>query len=254
MKCKFPFAVLLSLFLVTAATAQLETGSISGVIKDSSGAVVPNAQITVTSVGTGVSRTATSDSAGLYTVSNLQPGLHELKVVSPGFGDFKQRFNVDPGVRGTLDATMAAKGAETVVEVLGTTTTTVDTQTSTISEVVDQHRVSELPTLTRDPYDFVQTMGNVNQDSASGTGGSDQIVRGAGVAINGQRSASTDALLDGAENVDLFTTKVGQTVPLDAVEEFSVQSSNFSAEYGRASGGVINVVTKSGTNNFHGSL
>ena len=254
MKCKFPFAVLLSLFLVAAATAQLETGSISGVIKDSSGAVVPNAQITVTSVGTGVSRTATSDSAGLYTVSNLQPGLHELKVVSPGFGDFKQRFNVDPGVRGTLDATMAAKGAETVVEVLGTTTTTVDTQTSTISEVVDQHRVSELPTLTRDPYDFVQTMGNVNQDSASGTGGSDQIVRGAGVAINGQRSASTDALLDGAENVDLFTTKVGQTVPLDAVEEFSVQSSNFSAEYGRASGGVINVVTKSGTNNFHGSL
>src|SRR5579872_1745312 len=250
----YVFSLLLSLLLVATAVAQLETGSLSGVVKDSSGAVVPNAQITVTSVGTGAVRTGTSDNSGVYTVSNLQPGLYEFKVTSSGFGDFKQRVNVDPGVRGTLDASLAAKGGETVVEVVGSSTTTVDTQTSTISEVVDQHRVSELPTLTRDPYDFVQTMGNVNQDSASGTGGSDQIVRGAGVAINGQRSASTDALLDGAENVDLFTTKVGQTVPLDAVEEFSVQSSNFSAEYGRASGGVINVVTKSGTNNFHGSL
>src|SRR5579872_4916849 len=250
----YVFSLLLSLLLVATAVAQLETGSLSGVVKDSSGAVVPNAQITVTSVGTGAVRTGTSDNSGVYTVSNLQPGLYEFKVTSSGFGDFKQRVNVDPGVRGTLDASLAAKGGETVVEVIGSSTTTVDTQTSTISEVVDQNRVANLPTLTRDPYDFIQTMGNVNQDSASGTGGSDQIVRGAGVSINGQRSASTDALLDGAENVDLFTTKVGQSVPLDSVQEFSVASSNFSAEYGRASGGVINVVTKSGTNNFHGSL
>src|SRR5262249_5528434 len=102
--------------------------------------------------------------------------------------------------------------------------------------------------------DFVQTLGNVAQDSSSGTGGSDQVTRGAGVSINGQRSASTDSLLDGGENVDLYTSKVGQSVPLDAVQEFSVVSNNFSAEYGRASGGVINVVTKSGTNQFHGSL
>jgi len=114
-------------------------------------------------------------------------------------------------------------------------------------------QVGHLPSLTRDPYDFVQTMGNVNQDSSSGTGGSDQVARGAGVSINGQRSSGTDALLDGAENVDLYTSKVGQSVPLDAVQEFSVISNNFAAEYGRASGGVINVVTKSGTNTFHGS-
>ena len=69
-----------------------------------------------------------------------------------------------------------------------------------------------------------------------------------------QRSASTDSLLDGGENVDAYTSKVGQSVPLDSVQEFSVVSNNFSAEYGRASGGVINVVTKSGTNQFHGSL
>jgi hypothetical protein len=122
-----------------------------------------------------------------------------------------------------------------------------------MSQVVNELRVSQLPSLTRNPYDFVQTMGNVNQDSSSGTGGLDQVTRGAGVSINGARSASTDALLDGGENVDLYTTKVGQTVPLDSVQEFSVITNNFSAEYGRASGGVINVVTKSGTNSFHGS-
>src|ERR1700690_3514189 len=104
----------------------------------------------------------------------------------------------------------------------------------------------ELPTLTRNPYDLVGTSGNVNEDSTSN--------RGAGYAINGQRSASTDILLDGGENVDLFTATVGQQVPLDSVQEFSVLTNNFSAEYGRASGGVVNVATKSGTNAFHGTL
>ena len=79
-------------------------------------------------------------------------------------------------------------------------------------------------------------------------------MRGAGYAINGQRSADTDILLDGGENVDLFTATVGQSVPLDSVQEFRVVTSDFTAEYGRAGGGVINVTTKSGTNQFHGSL
>ena len=240
--------------LAGLAFGQLESGSISGTVRDSSGAVIPSAKLTITSAATSAVRTANSDNSGVYTITGLEPGLYEMKVSQNGFGDFKQKFSISPGVRSSLDPTLAAAGTETVIEVVGNATTQVDTQTSTISEVVDQKRISQLPTLTRDPYDFIQTMGNVNQDSAAGTGGSDQITRGAGVAINGQRSASTDALLDGAENVDLFTTKVGQSVPLDSVQEFSVASSNFTAEYGRASGGVINVVTKSGTNDFHGSL
>ena len=81
-----------------------------------------------------------------------------------------------------------------------------------------------------------------------------QSGRGAGYAINGQRSSDTDVLLDGGENVDLFTASVGQSVPLDSVQEFRVVTSDFTAEYGRAGGGVINVSTKSGTNTFHGSL
>jgi len=174
-------------------------------------------------------------------------------VTQKGFGTFKQSVSIAPGGRSEIDARLEAKASGETIEVVARTEDQVETQRSSISQTVTQARVAQLPSLTRDPYDFVQTMGNVNQDSASGTGGSDQIVRGAGVSINGQRSASTDALLDGGENVDLYTTKVGQSIPLDAVSEFSVTSNNFSAEYGRASGGVINVVTKSGSNTLHGS-
>jgi hypothetical protein len=251
----FTFALLSLLALITGvAFGQAETGAVSGIVKDASGAVVPNARVIVISEGTAASRTVTSNGSGEYTVTTLEPGLYELRVSASGFGDFKQKFTISPGGRIGLDATLAAKGLETVVEVVGQTETQVDTQTSSINQTVDQTQIAHLPSLTRDPYDFIQTMGNVNQDSSSGSGGMDQVTRGAGVAINGQRSASTDALLDGGENVDLFTSKVGQTVPLDSVQEFSVTSNNFSAEYGRASGGVINVVTKSGTNNFHGSV
>ena len=245
-------AVSVLLFTLNAF-AQFETGAVAGTVTDSTGAVVVNGEVTVTSTDTGAARTAKTDSTGGYTVTGLAPGNYELKISRSGFGDYKQKFTVSPGVRTSLDAVLSPKGTETIVEVLGTTATQVDTQTSSVSQVVDSKRISELPTLTRDPYDFVQTLGNVNQDPSSGTG-RDQILRGAGVSINGQRSASTDALLDGAENVDLFTTQVGQSVPLDSVQEFSVTSNNFSAEYGRASGGVINVATKSGTNSFHGSV
>jgi hypothetical protein len=243
----------LLLVATVCALGQSETGSVSGTVTDSSGAVVSGAQVAVTSIETSATRTSTTSSSGAYSITNLAPALYELRISSQGFGDFKQKFTVSPGGHISLDANLSAKGTETVVEVTAHPETEVDTQSSSISQMVTSTRVAALPSLTRNPYDFVQTMGNVNQDTSSGTGGLNQVTRGAGVSINGQRSASTDALLDGGENVDLYTTKVGQTVPLDSVQEFSVNSNNFSAEYGRASGGVINVVTKSGTNSFHGS-
>src|SRR5262249_9140658 len=107
-------------------------------------------------------------------------------------------------------------------------------------------QLRELPTITRNPYSLVQISGNVNRDSASD--------RGTGYSINGQRSASTNILLDGGENVDNFTATVGMSIPLDAVGEFRVMTSNFPPEYGRASGGIVNVSTRPGTNQFHGTV
>ncbi len=249
-------STLLVLLLVTGTSfAQFEKSTLSGTVTDPSGAVISGATVTLTAVGTNSSRSAVTDSSGIYTVTNLAPGSYDIKVSSQGFRDVKQSVQLAPGTRSTSDFKLATAAQDTTVEVVGEASTVqVDTQSSAITQVVDAKRVAELPSLTRDPYDFVQTLGNVAQDSASGSGGRDQVVRGSGVSINGQRSASTDILMDGGENVDLYNTKVGQSVPLDAVQEFSVTTSNFSAEYGRAAGGVINVATKSGTNNFHGSL
>ena len=103
-----------------------------------------------------------------------------------------------------------------------------------------------MPTLNRNPYSLVNLSGSVSPADPTG--------RGAGVAINGQRAASTSILLDGAENSDIFTAAIAQTTPLESVAEFQVITSNFSAEYGRASGGIVNVSTRAGTNRFRGNV
>ena len=250
----FAVAVTLFVLLAVSAFAQFEKGSLGGTVTDSSGAVISGASVTITSTETGAIRNATTDSNGSFTMTALSPGTYEIQVAQKGFATFKQKATISPGLHGVVDVAMSPQAQGETVEVTADVATQVDTQTSSINQVVGQTQIASLPSLTRDPYDFVQTLGNVNQDSAAGNGGQDMVPRGTGVAVNGQRSSSVDALLDGGENVDLYTTKVGQSVPIEAVQEFSVTSNNFSAEYGRASGGVINVVTKSGTNDFHGSL
>src|SRR6266478_2093050 len=150
----------LLLFATVSAFGQSETGSISGTVTDSSGAVVSGAQVTLTSVGTSATRATTTDSAGAYNITNLSPSLYELKVSSQGFGDFKQRFTISPGGHSSLDATLSARGTETVVEVTAHPETEVDTQTSSISQIVTSTRVSQLPSLTRNPYDFVRSTAN----------------------------------------------------------------------------------------------
>ncbi len=122
----------------------------------------------------------------------------------------------------------------------------VNTETQTLSQVLSATSLTELPTITRNPYDLVATAGTVSEDDPSG--------RGVGVSINGLRSAATNVLLDGVANNDEFGATVGQTVPLDSVQEIGIVTNNFTAEFGRATAGVINVTTKSGTNAFHGSL
>src|SRR4029453_18644927 len=109
----------------------------------------------------------------------------------------------------------------------------------------------ELPTIPRNPYDPALTVGNVSETDPSVSAGTP---RGVGVAINGLRAPSTNVMLDGANNNDEFNAVVGQQVPLDSVQEFSVLTNGFTAKYGRASGGIINVRTRSGGNEFHGSL
>ncbi|MCL6506107.1 MAG: carboxypeptidase regulatory-like domain-containing protein, partial [Bryobacteraceae bacterium] len=223
---------------------QVETGQIVGTVTDPTGAVVPNAKVTVRAQATQVTRSATTNEAGLYTFTNLLPGDYEVTVEASGFSTQRRPVTVAVGARATVDFRLEVGRTETVVEVAATAVQ-VNTATQTLGVVIDRQAIVELPSLTRNPYDFVVTAGNVSEADPTG--------RGVGVAINGQRAASTNILLDGAANNDEFVAAVGQTVPLDSVQEFSVLTSNFTAEFGRAGGGVVNVATKSGTNEFHGT-
>lgn len=223
-----------------AALPQAETGQISGRVLDPNGAVVAGATVTVKSVGTGAERTTTTTDEGFYTVTNLQPGLYDITVQAPGFNPTTQRTQVTVGARNTVDFTLAVAAVSGgTVEVVAGSGLEVNTQTQELSTVVSENQIRQLPTVTRNPYDLVTLAGNISTTDPSG--------RGVGVAINGQRAASTNILLDGVENVD-------QSIPLDAVQEFRVVTGSFTPEYGRASGGVVNVATKSGTNEFHGTL
>jgi len=238
---------LLLLSLAIAAVAQTETGQITGTVKDKSGAVVPNAKVTLVAVETNTTRTAVTSAAGLYNFPSLKPTTYKVIVEATGFQKFERQVTVNVSSNVDVSPSLTIGASSTVVEVSATSAdVAVNTENQTISTVITSEELQALPTdANRNPYALVGQSNNVATDNSSG--------RGAGFSINGQRSASTNILLDGAENVDEFTAGVGQVVPLDSVQEFSVLTNNFGAEYGRASGGVVNLVTKSGTNQFHGS-
>jgi hypothetical protein len=238
--------ILLILFvLVVGAWAQTETGQISGTILDPTGAIVPAATIDLKGLDTGLTRRTTSTSAGTYVFASLLPGRYQVSVSAAGFSRSTQPVEIAVGGRMGLDFHLQVGKAETVIEVTETAGQ-INTESQTLASVVSQKQVVELPTLTRNPYDLIATAGNVTENGAYGRGG--------GFVVNGQRAASNNILLDGAANNDEFTASVGMAVPLDSVQEFSIMTNNFTAEYGRAAGGVVNVATKAGTNDFHGSL
>jgi outer membrane receptor protein involved in Fe transport len=246
-------ALMGSIVLLSLAPAplygQVSSGSIQGTVKDSSGAVVSGATVTAVNADTQFTRTDATNTSGLFSFIALPIGQYKLTVQSKGFSTYSESIQVTVGSHLEREVSLSVGATATTVEVLGTDVAVVNTINQEVSSVVSSAEVAQLPTLTRNPYDLVATAGNAQQDSQAGYGDA----RGAGFALNGQRSASTSILLDGAENVDLFTAAVGQSVPLDSVQEFRVISNGMTAEYGRAAGGVVNVATKSGTNQFHGS-
>ena len=258
-RIKFKVLVLAALLFALSAPAfaQLETGQITGRVTDPNGAVVPGAVVVVKSVENNSVRNATADEEGVYSVTNLLPGLYEVTVEAQNFAKSTQRVQVTVGARASLDTQLSVTAiAGETVDVVANAGVEVNTQNQELSNVVSGEQIRELPTVTRNPYNLVQLSGNAQTDdpstSANDTAGT-STYRGAGASLNGQRAASTNILLDGADNNNSYTATVGQLIPLDSVQEFRVVTSNFSAEYGRASGGVVNVATRAGSNDFHGT-
>jgi hypothetical protein len=250
--------LVLSFGLSMTARAQA-SGQISGTVSDPSGAVIAHATVTLRNTETNASRTLATDSAGIYNFTNLQPGHYEFTAAPTGFAAFKQSILVEVGGIYTINAKMQVSGGGTTIEVTTDQSLQVNTSTSEMSQVVNSEQVAELPSLTRNPYDFIELSGNVSSGDASQPGpdgyqNGSGTVRGVGFDLDGGRQSGTEVLLDGVENITVFTDQVATRVPIDSVQEYRVVTNNFLPEYGRASGGVVTLVTKTGTNAFHGSI
>lgn len=263
---KYLLCWLLTAAFVLLTTAlvfgQAEAGSISGTVRDPSGAVIPSATVTAKSVATGAERTVHTGSVGQYSIPALTPGNYQVTVSSSSFKTFRTTVEVTVGGSSTMNAQLQVGETSAVVEVAGESATQVNTSTQEISQLIDEKQLTQTPSLTRNPYDFVALSGNVSSgDSTTVSQGNNNFegngqnltTRGVSFSLNGQRLSGTEILLDGVENQAVFTDAVGQDIPLDSVQEYSVVTNNFSPQYGRASGGVVNVTTKAGSNNFHGS-
>lgn len=249
------------LFSGAVAMAQVETGQISGTVTDQSGAVVPKADVTARNLGTNAMRTTQTSDTGLYLLGGLAPATYEVTVRSASFKPFVAKVEVTVGAHVTLDGHLSINADVTEVQVVAEGGAQVNTQTQELSQVVDSEQLAELPSLTRNPYDFVAISGNISNgdagssgSSSMGTNSQNSTTRGVGFNINGQRSTGTEILLDGVENVSVFGDGIGTFVPLDSIQEYRVSTSNFEAQFGRASGGVVNVSTKTGSNSFHGDV
>ena len=249
LKASYILIVLVTLVSFSSVVfGQQDSGQLNGTVRDPNDAVVAGATVKATSSSTGVVKTTTTNSEGYYVIANLIPGGYKMTISGSGFKDATATTQVSVGGNSTVNIKFGLQEQINVVDVQSGTggLAEVNTTDQTQSNVVTQKQITSLPTLDRNPYGLVGLSGNV-----SDSGGA---MRGAGVSINGQRSASTEILLDGVENQATFTATISQTVPADSVQEFRVITNNFSAEYGRASGGVVNVATRSGGNQFQGSV
>src|SRR6266436_924134 len=236
--------------------AQVAGATLTGTVKDSSGAVIPNAQVAITDVATGVTRTVSPGSSGLYTAPNLLPGTYEIHVTATGFSTQVQKgITLTVGAQQVLDFTMQVGQITQTVEVT-TEAPTVELTSSTLSAVVNATTVRELPLNGRSWTDLANLQPGVYSAEShlhdQNRGYGDQSV------ISGARPQQNNYRLDGISINDYANggpgSLIGGNLGVDAIQEFSVLTSNYAAEYGKTSGGVVNASTRSGANGLHGSV
>jgi outer membrane receptor protein involved in Fe transport len=240
---------------------QATGATVSGTVTDSSGSTIAGAQISIQNVATGVGKTSPTNSDGFYTVPNLLPGSYELKASAAGFAtDVRTGITLTVGAQQVLNLTLTLGRTNQTIQVTGEAPS-VDLTSSAISAVVSSHTVIELPLNGRSWTDLTTLQPGVNviptrPDQV--TAGSDRANRGYGdqLTISGGRPVQNNYRLDGISMNDYANagpgSVLGGNLGVDAIQEFSVLTTNYSAEYGKTSGGVVNAISRSGTNQFHG--
>ncbi len=232
--------------------AQATAADLIGTVVDPGGAVVPGATVVVRNPSTGVSRTVVTNDSGEYQILNLAPGNdYEVSAQAPTF----KRVIISPikltvGQRAELKITLEIGGADVLVNVDGSAVNLIETTQSTISTTIDEKRIDNLPINERSATGFALTISTVGRDNGRPIGPAPT----SGLNIGGQRGRSTLVQVDGADFTDNSINAARSTVSQEAVQEYQVATNSYNAEFGRATGGIINVVTKRGTNDYHGNV
>jgi outer membrane receptor protein involved in Fe transport len=251
MKAIIRFSPLLAVFLCCSwsALAQDATGRIAGTVTDSSGAIVPLAKVTAVNAGTRIAKETLTDANGFYQILLLPIGQYTVAAEKTGF----RKVVVTPGSSLEINQTLRVDLKLEVGSLAETVTvqaeaSTVETQNATFGGTVTGRAISEMPLNGRNAFDLLATQPGVTPTNSDNTG------QGAGYSIGGGRTDSVTFLLDGGNNNNLLSNTYVVNPNPDAIAEFRVLQSNYGAEYGRNAGGIVSVVTKSGTNSLHGSL
>jgi hypothetical protein len=243
--------VLLLCANVTFGQAQSNAADLQGTVKDSTGAVVANATVTARNPGTSFSRSATTNDEGYYRIINVPPGDYEITVEAPNFKKaVLTKVTVTIGQAAEVDVVLEPGQITESVTISDATSEIVETSKTAVATTIDQQRINNLPINERNYLSFALTTSTVGRDNGRPIGPAPTT----GLNFGGQRGRSNLVQVDGADNTDNSVNASRSTVSQEAVQEFQVVTNSFAPEFGRSAGGVVNVVTKSGTNEFHGNI
>ncbi|QHN02917.1 TonB-dependent receptor [Granulicella sp. WH15] len=262
---------ILTAFLLMACSAiswgQTITGSVNGTVTDSTGAIVPNAKVTASNADTGINTDTTTNSDGIYNIRFLQIGRYKITVSAPGFGDTTYGpFTLETGQNAKIDSHLTIAGQQQKVQVQAEIAPLLNTENPTLATTLDNRAIENVPLVSRNltaitmflpgsvstqPNSFVSNAAVSGPLSSNNPAGASS---NASVSVNGNRQQANQYLLDGMNINQTLDDELGYNPSVDAIGQVQVISANANAEYGNVNGGDILYQTKSGTNNWHGSL
>jgi hypothetical protein len=250
------FSLAILLLLTSAALAQLTTADILGTVTDQTGASVPNASVTLTNLGTNDQRTVQSNGSGDYTFTLLPIGHYSISVKAGGFQEsITKDLGVEAGDRARADVHLQVGSQTAVVEVTATTPL-LQADSATVSSTVTAKAVQDLPLNGRNFVQLVQIVPGANEGPGNGLtsgGRPDDRRQTASFSVNGQDDTLNNYTIDGIDDNERIIGTIGVRPIVEAIDEITVQTNNYTAEAGRTAGGVVSIVTRTGTNQFHGT-
>ncbi len=246
------FAMMLFLSVSAAfAQAQASSANLAGTVVDPTGAVVPGATVTARNSATNISKSSVTNDGGAFTIIGIPPGVYDVTAEAPSFSTSSIKgITLTVGQSAQLEIKLEVGGQDVVVNVPIDSVQLIETSRSSVANTIDSQKIESLPINERSATGFALTLSTVGRDNGRPIGPAPT----SGLNIGGQRGRSTQVNVDGADFTDNSINASRSTVSQEAVQEYQIATNSYTAEFGRATGGIINVVTKRGTNEFHGNV